>query len=80
MGLFICEKCFCVENTATGSYWTKNALGQALCSECDEGEWHGRFEKTFPTIEQIKSGEGDAYHYLNRDKVLKILVNIINQI
>lgn len=47
MGLFICEKCKCVENTALGHYWSrkykddyvwdddnKNYAGNPLCSEC----------------------------------------------
>lgn len=42
MGLFVCDKCHCVENTTLGRYWTKDFenlwdkdnLGQALCSEC----------------------------------------------
>lgn len=42
MGLFICEKCFCVENTSSGRFWTKDMedmwdddnAGQALCSDC----------------------------------------------
>ena len=43
MPLFICEKCFCIENTALGRYWTKDSenlwseedRGKALCSECE---------------------------------------------
>lgn len=42
MPLFMCEQCGCVENTATGRYWTKDEsefwrpedTGKALCSEC----------------------------------------------
>lgn len=42
MPCFICETCGCVDNTATGRYWTKDDkelwaddnLGKALCSEC----------------------------------------------
>ena len=42
MGLFICDKCGCIENTSSGRYWTKDSvsmwadddLGKALCSEC----------------------------------------------
>jgi hypothetical protein len=42
MGLFICDKCGCVENTVYGRYWTKDYpdmwdednAGLALCSEC----------------------------------------------
>jgi hypothetical protein len=48
MGIFICAKCGCVENTALSSYWTvtkklfpiaydeelKEYKGKPLCSEC----------------------------------------------
>ena len=40
MPLFICEKCECVDNTALGSYWSRNIgvfdapFNIALCSEC----------------------------------------------
>lgn len=43
MGLFICENCGAIENTALGFYWARRVLkfkdhpeldGKALCSEC----------------------------------------------
>jgi hypothetical protein len=47
MGLFVCDKCNCVENTALGWYWSKDIMrlvlpadmkeyeeGKSLCSEC----------------------------------------------
>lgn len=43
MGVFVCDKCECVENTALGLYWSKDytdlfpepyVKGTALCSEC----------------------------------------------
>ena len=47
MGLFICAKCNCIENTALGHYWSKDVVslnlpddmkefesGKPLCSEC----------------------------------------------
>lgn len=47
MGLFVCAKCNCVENTALGWYWSKDNIrlvlpedmkeyetGKPLCSEC----------------------------------------------
>ena len=45
MPLFRCEKCGCVENTATSNYW--NNEEPKFCSECDPaiGRWHGLFEK-----------------------------------
>lgn len=47
MSLFVCDGCGCVENTALGKYWTRkiDGDGRALCSECDQGQWHGRFTK-----------------------------------
>ena len=42
MSLFQCEKCGCVENTATSNFWMGN---KCLCSECDTGKWHGVFPK-----------------------------------
>lgn len=41
MGIFVCDNCECVENTACGHFWTKEIIvfkefpkGTALCSEC----------------------------------------------
>ena len=47
MGLFVCSKCKCVENTALGWWWSRHILkltlppemkefesGKGLCSEC----------------------------------------------
>jgi hypothetical protein len=51
VSLFRCENCGCVENTATGDYWSrrqrKSGDHRALCSECSPngGKWHGRFPK-----------------------------------
>ena len=46
MPLFACQKCLCVENTATSNYWTRGNA-QALCSECDPmiSVWHRKFPK-----------------------------------
>lgn len=43
MPLFRCPTCGCVENTAVGDYWMRQA--DPRCSECSTGKWHGRFEK-----------------------------------
>lgn len=46
MPLFQCEKCGCVENTACCNYWSRKIDKEPLiCSECETGTWHGRFEK-----------------------------------
>jgi hypothetical protein len=48
MSLFMCEKCFSIENTAVSDYYEdkyhKPPL-PVLCSECKTGKWHGRFPK-----------------------------------
>jgi hypothetical protein len=48
MPLFMCRDCGCVENTALGSFWSRNREGKApgpQCSECHTGKWHGEFKK-----------------------------------
>lgn len=49
MPIYQCSKCGCIENTASGRYWSQVYLlkEKALCSECDPKvkKWHGRFEK-----------------------------------
>lgn len=44
MPLFECENCHHVDNTALTNYWLRGS-GPALCSLCDFGRWHGRFER-----------------------------------
>lgn len=46
MSIYICEKCGTIENTALGGYW-KNCLNKEpkMCSECNDGKWHGEFPK-----------------------------------
>lgn len=52
MGLFVCQKCKCVENTALGHWWSKSRpemykwtddneafKGNGLCSECMPNEF-----------------------------------------
>ena len=53
MSVFRCEKCNCIENTATSGYWCKGDK-PALCSECDPelSKWHNRFPKR-----QYKKGD-----------------------
>lgn len=46
MSVYICEKCGCIENTSLGGYWRNVRNNQSImCSECNNGEWHGEFEK-----------------------------------
>jgi len=59
MPLFECSKCGCVENTALGEYWSSRYDRVApTCSECANGEWHGRFEKQ--TTEQAGYIHGET--------------------
>jgi hypothetical protein len=52
MPLFNCSRCNVIENTALGAYWNERRKGKpVLCSECDTGEWHGKFPRTFGEIE-----------------------------
>lgn len=46
MSIFVCDKCGCIDNTATTRYWMRCG-GFALCSECDPaiGKWHGLFDR-----------------------------------
>lgn len=46
MGLYRCEECGCVENTALARYHLRGD-GRALCSACDPqiGRWHDAFPR-----------------------------------
>lgn len=52
MPLFECAKCHCVENTALSGFWEQEMKAhqetkplEPICSECETGEWHGKFPK-----------------------------------
>ena len=46
MPTFLCERCGAVENTATSNYQYRKCENlQVLCSKCETGTWHGRFER-----------------------------------
>ena len=46
MPLFECSQCGAVDNTALGNFWERESKGLLrLCTECDEGKWHGVFPK-----------------------------------
>jgi hypothetical protein len=47
MSIFRCDRCGCVENTATSEYWTREDKTLALCSQCDPAtkKWHGKFDR-----------------------------------
>lgn len=59
MGLFQCEKCGCVENTALASGW----WNKKLCSECNPeiGKWHGLFKKK-SAKGYLLGNDGFLYH------------------
>lgn len=47
MPVFVCSRCKHLENTATSRYVELVMTGaDPLCSECDSGSWHGKFERT----------------------------------
>ena len=84
MPLFICEKCGCIENTATGFYWARNAVtfkdsslnGKALCSECTPAEFKdgsktemGTWHGRFPK-EKFDPAIHDHKDYLNGNKFI----------
>ena len=47
MPLFVCDECSAIDNTATGSYWSRERVqwkdraknGKALCSQCSPTEY-----------------------------------------
>jgi hypothetical protein len=82
MSLFICDICGCIDNTATGRYWTKDSihlwadenLGKALCSECEpttyrSGELNSDGGKWHGRFEKKKPTEDQikAGLFINRD-------------
>lgn len=80
MGLFVCDNCDCIENTALGLYWSRNnknlwppeILGKALCSECAPLHFKGgeRFErftgKWHGKFPKRKYDPNDGRKYQNR--------------
>lgn len=77
MSTFLCEKCGAIENTATSNYWlNKMENYPVLCSKCETGKWHNRFERrhwSYYGVEEIlqanKAGNGDFInakeHFIN---------------
>ena len=71
MGLYVCENCNCVENTALGQYWSRNSniypaeyAGKKLCSECGAPEY----------TDGVKTGFGKWYNKFEKihiDEYLK---------
>jgi len=79
MGLFVCENCNCIENTALGHYWARQYIkfkdetlnGKALCSECTPIEFDdgnragtGKWHGKFPK-EEFDASKHDTENYLN---------------
>lgn len=69
MGLFVCDECGSVENTALSRYWVRHTAtgGRALCSACDPetARWHGLFERRPHDPE--RDGERDRARLLGLD-------------
>lgn len=81
MGIYICEKCGSIENTATGGYW-RNSINHEpkQCSECNFGTWHGKFPKKYwrdygvdKLLELEKRNDGQM---INATKFLKSIGEI----
>ena len=73
MGLFICENCRCIENTATGHWWSRHIdqfkgtiWEKALCSECTP--------TTFPDGTANPRG-GKWHNYFPKESVEEYLKN-----
>ena len=48
MSLFVCSECRAIDNTAVADFWRQSRVNEPdvrRCSECQTGEWHGRFPK-----------------------------------
>lgn len=61
MPLFKCSKCGCVDNTATGNFWTaRYTKKQPLCCKCDPkiGKWHGRFKRENADGKYVENKDG----------------------
>ena len=51
MPLFNCSNCGVIENTALGAFWHNKVKGKpVLCSECEDGKWHGMFPRAFGPV------------------------------
>ena len=66
MGLFVCDSCNCVENTALGYFWGRGE-SKALCSACGGREWHNKFprETYDPAIHPEVRNRGARYFRAN---------------
>lgn len=70
MSLYQCDKCGCIENTATANFWFRNDKGSAckgakLCSACDPdiNKWHGQFKRMYlPRGQFVKDAQGNLEH------------------
>jgi len=73
MSLYQCERCGGRENTALTDYhWNKMKGEPLLCSECETGTWHGRFEKLIlPKGMFITNHKGNLAHKETGDTELK---------
>ena len=92
MSLFQCEQCGARENTACCGYW-QACLNKTpkICSACETGRWHGKFEKVmlpkglFQTnsvgnLEHIESGDADVIKWAIEQPVSEELEQDIVQV
>ena len=73
---FVCNKCICIDDSdlvlpdqmiVNEEYDAKSSdemieSGVMLCSECNTGEWHGKFEKEEATVEEIALASFSKYN------------------
>ena len=72
MPIFKCSECGCIENTALCNYWYRKGIEKLppLCSECEGGKWHGKFEKQTPEeCGYIEGPNGFLYTPEEHDKL-----------
>jgi len=80
MGLFVCQECKSIENTACGLWWSRNmsmwppdVVGKALCSACAPKEnsdgtatRYGKWHNRFP---RKKATRADADRVYNPEEI-----------
>jgi len=58
MGLFVCSKCKCVENTALGWWWSKNLIKLVLPPDMKDYEEHeGLCSECLPATAKFTDGK-----------------------
>ena len=76
MPTFLCQRCGAVENTATSHYWSNKMDNKpVLCSKCETGVWHGRFERkhwsAYGLSEVLKAQKENMGDFINAREHLR---------